>query len=110
MSYTPLKTSPLHSVPHALRVGRLCPQCGSLDFVVHETRPVDLGDGIIRRRVECKDCKHRVTTYELRDDALLAIARMGASGKIRQLQQYLDAMSEWIDQEGLTGKALNGPG
>jgi len=40
-----------------------CPFCGSEDTQVVESRPVDEGDSIRRRR-ECSKCEKRFTTYE----------------------------------------------
>ena len=40
-----------------------CPFCGSEDTQVVESRPVDEGDSIRRRR-ECAKCEKRFTTYE----------------------------------------------
>lgn len=40
-----------------------CPHCGKLESKVLESREVD--DGLaIRRRRECENCNHRFTTYE----------------------------------------------
>ncbi len=40
-----------------------CPYCGSIDSKVVDSRPVD--DGlVIRRRRECEACGRRITTYE----------------------------------------------
>ena len=38
-----------------------CPYCGSLNSRVTNSRNVENG---IRRRRECRDCRHRFTTYE----------------------------------------------
>ena len=40
-----------------------CPRCGSDDDRVVDSRPAGAGDAIRRRR-ECRDCRHRFTTFE----------------------------------------------
>jgi transcriptional repressor NrdR len=40
-----------------------CPECAHLDSRVVDSRPVE-GGGAIRRRRECERCKRRFTTYE----------------------------------------------
>lgn len=40
-----------------------CPYCGSADSKVVDSRPVDDGSAIRRRR-ECEKCGRRITTYE----------------------------------------------
>lgn len=41
----------------------LCPKCGSIDDQVIDSRMIEEG-GVIRRRRECQKCHHRFTTYE----------------------------------------------
>lgn len=43
--------------------GMQCPFCGYQDSKVIDSRPIDEGKSIRRRR-ECLDCKKRFTTYE----------------------------------------------
>lgn len=40
-----------------------CPACGSDNALVLDSRPIDDGQGIRRRR-ECRDCGNRFTSYE----------------------------------------------
>lgn len=44
------------------RKGIRCPECGSGYFRTIETRAESLGR--IRRRRECNECGHRMTTFE----------------------------------------------
>jgi transcriptional regulator NrdR family protein len=58
-----------------------CPYCGQGESKVLETRLVDDGFSIRRRR-ECMACQSRFTTYEKRDDIpLLVIKKDGWSLK-----------------------------
>jgi len=54
-----------------------CPFCASTDTEVLESRVVDDGEGIRRRR-ECKKCKKRFTTFEkVRNTVLWVVKKDG---------------------------------
>jgi transcriptional repressor NrdR len=53
-----------------------CPFCGSDDTKVVDSRPVDGGSAIRRRRL-CGSCAHRFTTYERADVSLIVRKRDG---------------------------------
>ncbi|MGI6046116.1 MAG: transcriptional regulator NrdR [Eggerthellaceae bacterium] len=56
-----------------------CPNCGSSESKVVDSRPSD-DDSAIRRRRECLNCGNRFTTYErLGDNPLIVIKRDGSS-------------------------------
>ncbi|MGI6606955.1 MAG: transcriptional regulator NrdR [Peptococcia bacterium] len=55
-----------------------CPYCGQGDSKVLETRLVDDGFSIRRRR-ECLGCQHRFTTFEKRDDLPLIVVKKDGS-------------------------------
>ena len=40
-----------------------CPECNSIDIQCVDSRPC-ADDEVKRRRLECKDCEHRFTSYE----------------------------------------------
>ena len=51
-----------------------CPSCNSLDSRVLDSRPVDDGASIKRRR-ECPVCQRRFTTYEVIDTVPIAVVK-----------------------------------
>lgn len=51
-----------------------CPFCGNDDTKVIESRPVEDGTAIRRRR-ECDHCAHRFTTYERFEDMPLVVVK-----------------------------------
>lgn len=55
-----------------------CPYCGQGESKVLETRLVEDGFSIRRRR-ECLGCQHRFTTYEKRDDLPLVVVKKDGS-------------------------------
>lgn len=55
----------------------VCPKCSSDDLKVNESRDVDSGTAVRRRR-ECIVCKYRFTTYErIENPGLLVVKRSG---------------------------------
>ena len=55
-----------------------CPGCGALDSHVLDSRPVDEGASIKRRR-ECGSCGKRFTTYEVVESVPLAVVKKDGS-------------------------------
>ncbi|MDD3481284.1 MAG: transcriptional regulator NrdR, partial [Patescibacteria group bacterium] len=56
----------------------ICPSCGSENLKVNESRDLD-GGSAIRRRRQCLSCDYRFTTYErIENPGLLVIKRSGA--------------------------------
>ena len=55
-----------------------CPYCGQGESKVLETRLVEDGFSIRRRR-ECFGCQHRFTTFEKRDDLPLVVVKKDGS-------------------------------
>jgi len=53
-----------------------CPYCGADDTRVVDSRPVE-GGAAIRRRRSCEACEQRFTTYERREPALMVRKRDG---------------------------------
>ena len=53
-----------------------CPYCGAEDTRVVDSRPVEAGVAIRRRRA-CERCEQRFTTYERRESALVVRKRDG---------------------------------
>lgn len=55
----------------------VCPKCGSDDLKVNESRDLENGNAIRRRR-ECLACEHRFTTYErIENPGLIVVKRSG---------------------------------
>ncbi|PMU46502.1 transcriptional repressor NrdR, partial [Pseudomonas sp. GP01-A3] len=55
-----------------------CPTCNYNGTRVLDSRPVDEGRSIRRRR-ECEECQHRFTTFErVEDNPILVVKKEGA--------------------------------
>lgn len=59
-----------------------CPQCDGEDTRVIDSRPVEAGASIRRRR-RCTTCGHRFTTYERRQPAVVIVKRDGSRERFR---------------------------
>ena len=58
-----------------------CPSCGCMDSKVTDSRPVDDG-GSIRRRRECLQCGRRFTTYETLEQQQLLVVKKDQSREL----------------------------
>ncbi|GAQ25490.1 transcriptional repressor NrdR [Tepidanaerobacter syntrophicus] len=58
-----------------------CPFCGNADSKVMDSRPIEDGT-IIRRRRECPSCKKRFTTYERVDEMPLTVIKRNGTREV----------------------------
>ena len=58
-----------------------CPSCGALDSRVLDSRPVEDGASIRRRR-ECEACGKRFTTYEMIETAPITVVKKDGSREL----------------------------
>ncbi len=97
-----------------------CPFCGRIDSNVLESRTVEEG-GSIRRRRECSKCKKRFTTFEkVRENVLWVIKKDGKRepfdrekikrGILRAIQkrpvsvEMVEEIAEGVEREMLRGE------
>lgn len=62
--------------------GLECPRCGCRHFETTHTQPMN--DGRIRRRKRCRNCQHRIVTYE---------------GTVTALRKHLSATGSTLPQK-----------
>ena len=58
-----------------------CPTCGAMDSRVLDSRPIEDGSSIRRRR-ECNTCQRRFTTYETLETLPLMVQKKNGSRQI----------------------------
>ena len=75
----PRGPGPQHLVPSRLM---RCPQCDAEETRVIDSRPVEAGVSIRRRR-RCTTCGYRFTTYERRQAAVMVLKRDGSRERFR---------------------------
>jgi transcriptional regulator NrdR family protein len=69
-------------LPSEKALSMTCPNCGSPQVRVVDSRPVDQGTSVRRRRL-CMKCAHKWTTFEIDADQLPTENRMLTRAKIR---------------------------
>ncbi|ADU28174.1 transcriptional regulator NrdR [Ethanoligenens harbinense] len=68
-----------------------CPYCGYLESKVVDSRPIDEG-GRIRRRRECMRCQKRFTTYEMVESLPLVVIKKDNSRQAFDRHKLLGGM------------------
>ncbi|QCN93422.1 transcriptional regulator NrdR [Ethanoligenens harbinense] len=68
-----------------------CPYCGYLESKVVDSRPID-GGGRIRRRRECMRCQKRFTTYEMVESLPLVVIKKDNSRQAFDRHKLLGGM------------------
>jgi transcriptional repressor NrdR len=77
-----------------------CPYCGQGDSRVLETRLVDDGFSIRRRR-ECLGCQNRFTTYEKRDDLPLVVVKKDGSRETFDQHKVLNGLLKACEKRSI---------
>jgi transcriptional repressor NrdR len=83
-----------------------CPHCGAEDTRVIDSRPVEAGTAIRRRR-SCEGCGERFTTYERRESAVMVRKRTGGLEPFRPEKVRAGVANALADREVPDG-ALDG--
>ncbi|MBQ9992168.1 MAG: transcriptional repressor NrdR [Firmicutes bacterium] len=74
-----------------------CPYCGFEDSKVLDSRPVDEGKSIRRRR-ECLDCSKRFTTYEKVEETALVIVKKDGRRELFDANKLLNGLIKSCDK------------
>jgi transcriptional regulator NrdR family protein len=77
-----------------------CPVCsGRLD--IKDSRPTVVeGLATVRRRRHCRECKGRLTTYEIVDGRELFLQVLSMAGEVAQLNSMMQAMVRYVQAAG----------
>lgn len=67
-----------------------CPECGSEDTKVTDSRSCN--DGSVRRRRECNDCNFRFTTYERVSEKAITVVKNGGSVELYDRNKLLNGI------------------
>lgn len=83
----------------------ICPKCGSGELKVNESRDLESGSAIRRRR-ECLSCKHRFTTYErIENPHLLVIKRSGGREAYDKLK-IINGITRALEKRSFSGEDI----
>ena len=78
-----------------------CPYCDYLESKVIDTRPVDDG-GSIRRRRECLKCEKRFTTYEQVESVPLVVIKKDGKRQVYNRQKILSGILRACEKTPVT--------
>ncbi len=82
----------------------LCPNCGSENTRVVDSRPAESGQAIRRRR-HCESCEGRFTTYERSEPQLMVLKRDGHLEAFSRTK-LVAGMSASLADRSISGSAL----
>lgn len=82
-----------------------CPYCGQDDSKVIDSRPIDDGSKIRRRR-ECISCSKRFTTYEIVETVPLMVVKKDKSREVFDRQKLLAGLLRASEKRPVTYKML----
>ena len=74
-----------------------CPYCGSLDSKVVDSRPIEEGNSIRRRR-ECMGCQRRFTTYEIVETMPIIVVKRNGSRQNFDRNKIINSMIRAFDK------------
>ena len=82
-----------------------CPVCNSQDSRVLDSRPVDDGTSIKRRR-ECPTCGKRFTTYEIVDSIPITVIKKDGSKQLFDRNKLLSGIMKACDKRSVTKEQM----
>lgn len=82
-----------------------CPFCGEIDSEVLESRAIEGGDGIRRRR-ECSKCKKRFTTLEKIKDSVLWVIKKDGRRELFDREKVKRGILRAIEKRPVSLKAV----
>lgn len=78
-----------------------CPYCGHEDSKVVDSRPIDDGTAIRRRR-ECVECKGRFTTYEKVEETPIVVVKKGGNRQAYNRNKVINGMIKSCEKRPVT--------
>lgn len=82
-----------------------CPYCGEPDTRVVDTRVVDEGSGVRRRR-ECTNCHRRFTTYERKEHQPLVVIKKDGKRELFDRNKVLNGMLKACEKRPVPTETL----
>lgn len=83
-----------------------CPFCGSLESQVLESRAVEDGSGIRRRR-ECESCKKRFTTYERIKKSFLWVIKKNGDKELFEKEKIRRGVLRSVEKRPVDQKQID---
>lgn len=82
-----------------------CPFCGNMDSRVMDSRPIEEGS-IIRRRRECFSCKKRFTTYERVDELPITVIKKNGNREVFDPHKIINGLIKACEKRPISTETL----
>ena len=82
-----------------------CPACGFLDSKVIDSRPIDDGSSIRRRR-ECLECQKRFTTFEIIETVQIFVTKKDGSKELFDRNKLLTGLLKACQKRPVNAEEL----
>lgn len=88
-------------MPTAMR----CPNCGYADSKVIDSRPIEEGNSIRRRR-ECLSCQKRFTTFEILESMQILVVKKDGSKELFDRSKMLSGIMKACQKRPVNGEEI----
>ena len=82
-----------------------CPNCGYTDSKVIDSRPIEEGNSIRRRR-ECLACQRRFTTFEVLESVQILVLKKDGSKELFDRSKMLSGIMKACQKRPVDGEAI----
>ena len=82
-----------------------CPNCGCPDSKVIDSRPVEEGNSIRRRR-ECLECQRRFTTFEMLESVQIFVVKKNGTKEIFDRSKMLSGIMKACQKRPVNGEEI----
>ena len=82
-----------------------CPNCGCPDSKVIDSRPVEEGNSIRRRR-ECLSCQKRFTTFEMLESVQILVVKKDGSKELFDRSKMLSGIMKACQKRPVNGEEI----
>ena len=92
-------------MPRAYAKSMRCPNCGRPDSKVIDSRPVEEGNSIRRRR-ECLACQKRFTTFEVLESVQILVVKKDGSKEVFDRSKMLSGIMKACQKRPVNGEEI----
>ena len=82
-----------------------CPNCGFADSKVIDSRPIEEGNSIRRRR-ECLSCQRRFTTFEVLESVQILVVKKDGTKELFDRSKMLSGIMKACQKRPLNGEEI----
>ena len=82
-----------------------CPNCGFVDSKVIDSRPIEEGNSIRRRR-ECLSCQRRFTTFEVLESVQILVVKKNGTKELFDRSKMLSGIMKACQKRPVNGEKI----